>query len=95
MWGSSLFQSPEEYQLGADIDEIDVYKRQGGNRPAVFNAANERAVSLFLDRKIGFLEITDIIQEALESVPFQDSPGVEQILEAEAAAYELIGNRWR
>ena len=69
--------------------------RAGGNRPAVFNAANERAVSLFLDRKIGFLEITDIIQEALESVPFQDSPGVEQILEAEAAAYELIGNRWR
>lgn len=69
--------------------------RAGGNRPVVFNAANERAVRLFLDRKIGFLEITDVIEEALGAVPDQENPTLEQILSAEAAAYAAIEDRWR
>lgn len=66
----------------------------GGSMPTVFNAANEKAVAMFLDRKIKFLEITDIIEEAMESHKTIAEPTVEQILEIEKSVYELIKNRW-
>ena len=62
----------------------------GGSMPTVFNAANENAVALFLDRKICFLEIYDLIQGAMEHHQVIENPSVEQILEAEAEAYEYI-----
>ncbi|MDE6974935.1 MAG: 1-deoxy-D-xylulose-5-phosphate reductoisomerase [Lachnospiraceae bacterium] len=62
----------------------------GGSMPTVFNAANEKAVALFLDRKIRFLEIYDFIQGAMEHHQVIKNPSVEQILEAEAEAYEYI-----
>ena len=62
----------------------------GGSMPTVFNAANEKAVALFLDRKICFLEIYDLIQGAMEHHQVIENPSVEQILEAEAEAYEYI-----
>jgi 1-deoxy-D-xylulose-5-phosphate reductoisomerase len=67
---------------------------QGGNMPTVYNAANERAVAMFLDRKIRFLEIPEIIGAAMEQVNFVDSPDLDQILETEAATYEFIESRW-
>lgn len=66
----------------------------GGSMPTVFNAANEKAVAKFLDRKIGFLEITDIIQYCMENHKVQKNPSVSEILEIEQWAYELIENRW-
>ncbi len=66
----------------------------GGSMPTVFNAANERAVAKFLDRKIGFLEITDIIEYCMEQHKVVDNPSVEQILEIEQATYGLIEGRW-
>ena len=66
----------------------------GGSMPTVFNAANEKAVAKFLDRKIGFLEITDIIQYCMENHKMQENPSVSEILEIEQWAYELIENRW-
>lgn len=68
--------------------------RIGGSMPTVFNAANEKAVAKFLDRKIGFLEITDIINYCMENHKKIDNPTVEQILEIEQWVYELIENRW-
>ncbi|MDO4304134.1 MAG: 1-deoxy-D-xylulose-5-phosphate reductoisomerase [Bacillota bacterium] len=65
----------------------------GGSMPTVFNAANEKAVALFLEKKIKFLEIYDLIQGAMENHKVIQSPSVEEILEAEAEAYEYIGNR--
>ena len=62
----------------------------GGSMPTVYNAANERAVSLFLDRKIKFLEIYDLIQGAMEQHQSVRNPSVEEILDAEAATYEYI-----
>lgn len=62
----------------------------GGSMPTVFNAANEKAVALFLDQKIRFLDIYDLIQGAMESHKAVPNPSVEQILEAEAEAYEYI-----
>lgn len=67
--------------------------RQGGSMPTVFNAANEKAVSLFLDRRIGFLEIPELIGLSMEQHQKIEQPTVEQILEAEAATYEFIESR--
>ena len=64
--------------------------RMGGSMPTVYNAANEKAVGLFLDRKIKFLEIYDLIGGAMEQHKVITEPTVEQILETEAAAYEYI-----
>ena len=66
----------------------------GGSLPTVYNAANERAVAMFLDRRIGFLEIPEIIQACMEAHRVIEAPTVEQILETEAATYEMIEGRW-
>lgn len=68
--------------------------RMGGSMPTVFNAANEKAVAKFLNRKIGFLDITDMIQYCMEQHENINHPTVEQILEIEQWVYELIENRW-
>ena len=64
--------------------------RKGGNAPTVYNAANEYAVSAFLSGKIRFLEIPEYIEKALSRVPFRDDPTLEEILETERAAYEVL-----
>lgn len=64
--------------------------RTGGSMPTVYNAANEKAVSLFLDRKIRFLQIPELIRASMEAHRAVAEPGVEQILEAEAETYEYI-----
>lgn len=68
--------------------------RTGGNIPTAFNAANELAVAKFLDRKIKYLDIPEIIQYAMEETRLVENPSVEQILETEKNAYELIESRW-
>lgn len=68
--------------------------RVGGSMPTVFNAANELAVQLFYNRKIGFLTITDMIEAAMENHRMKENPSVEQILEAEQETYEFIKGRW-
>lgn len=68
--------------------------RRGGNIPTVFNAANEKAVALFLDRKISYLQITDMIEEAMTHSTFIPHPDVEEILETEQETYRFIGDRW-
>lgn len=63
---------------------------KGGSMPTVYNAANEKAVALFLERQIRFLEIYDLIQGAMEQHKVIQNPSVEEILETEAAVYEYI-----
>lgn len=63
---------------------------RGGSLPTVFNAANEKAVALFLDKKIRFLEISELIEAAMDAHRVIENPTVEEILEAEAEAYEYI-----
>ena len=62
----------------------------GGSMPTVYNAANEKAVSLFLDRKIGFLQIPEFIQKAMENHKMIENPSVNEILSAENEAYDYI-----
>ena len=68
--------------------------RTGGSMPTVFNAANERAVSKFLHREIGFTDIYQIIIESMEHHKVQQQPTIEEILETEKATYEFIESRW-
>ena len=63
---------------------------EGGSIPTVFNAANEKAVSLFLDRKIRFPEIPEIIEMCMDAHVRIDNPSVEEILRTEQETYERI-----
>ncbi|MCI9611275.1 MAG: 1-deoxy-D-xylulose-5-phosphate reductoisomerase [Eubacterium sp.] len=94
------------YKLGCltfeqpDLETFDGLKlayeaaRRGGNLPAVFNAANERAVAKFLSRSISFLEITQIIHECMLHCAYIEQPDLTQILETEHVVYEWIESRW-
>ncbi len=68
--------------------------RKGGSLPTVLNAANERAVAMFLDRKIRYLQIPEIIQACMEEHRNIESPTVEEILKTEQETYEFIKKRW-
>ncbi len=68
--------------------------RIGGSMPTVFNAANERAVAKFLDEKIAYLEIIEIIKESMKQHRVIGDPTVEEILETERWTYEFIEGRW-
>lgn len=91
--GSLTFEKPDMETFSGLSLAYDAMKR-GGNIPTVFNAANERAVAMFLDRKISYPAITEIIGESMESIGFVKAPDVEQILETESATYEFIESRW-
>lgn len=68
--------------------------RMGGTLPTVLNAANEKAVALFLDRKISFLQITEIIEAGMERHKNIPNPTVKEILETEQEVYEFINRRY-
>ncbi len=66
----------------------------GGSMPTVYNAANEKAVALFLDRRISYLQIPEIIGRSMEEHKVIPDPTVNEILETEQAVYEFIESRW-
>lgn len=67
--------------------------RAGGSLPTVLNAANEKAVALFLERKIGYLQIPELIQECMELHQNIAEPTLEQILQTEQAVYAYIDEK--
>ena len=67
--------------------------RIGGSMPTVFNAANEKAVALFLDNKIRFLQIYELIRASMENHKVVADPTVEQILTAEQECYDFIKSK--
>lgn len=68
--------------------------RAGGTMPTVFNAANELAVHKFLQKKIGFLDIYEIIGQSMERHKIVENPDLEEILAAEQETYQWIESRW-
>ena len=66
----------------------------GGSVPTVFNAANEMAVRRFLKGDIRYLEIYDMIQEAMEHHKKIDNPDVDAILSAEKETYDFLGGKY-
>lgn len=67
--------------------------REGGSMPTVLNAANELAVSMFLDRQITYLEIVEIIEDCMKAHKKIENPSLEQILMTEQETYERIRSR--
>ncbi len=63
---------------------------KGGNMPTIFNAANELAVSRFLNREIAFLDIVRIIEDSMNRVSFVENPSVDEIILTEQETYEYI-----
>ncbi|SFB33879.1 1-deoxy-D-xylulose 5-phosphate reductoisomerase [Acetitomaculum ruminis DSM 5522] len=78
------------YGLRLAYDAIE----KGGNLPTVYNAANELAVAKFLENKIDYLQIPEIIDYSMKNCSFLESPSIEKILETEREVYELIESRW-
>ena len=68
--------------------------KAGGSVPVVFNAANEFAVAKFLAKKIRYLEITDMIEAAMEHHKKIAHPSLDEVLEAEAETYEFLKKQW-
>jgi 1-deoxy-D-xylulose-5-phosphate reductoisomerase len=60
--------------------------RAGGGAPTVLNAANEAAVALFLERRLGFLDIAAVVEDALEALGAPAVAGLEAVLELDALA---------
>ncbi len=68
--------------------------REGGSMPTVFNAANELAVKKFLEEKIGFLDIYEIIAQSMERHKKIANPDLDEILSVEQDTYQWIESRW-
>ena len=64
--------------------------RKGGNLPTVYNAANEYAVSLFLEKELSFPGITEAIEKSLAAVSFRENPDLDEILETEQMTVDYL-----
>ena len=64
--------------------------QRGGTACAVLNGANEEAVRLFLADRIGFYDIFHLTKKAMEALPAVEEPTLEEILEADRAAREIV-----
>ena len=63
---------------------------KGHTMPCVLNGANEAAVALFLQKKIGFLEIAELIERTMQAHSVVQNPALEDILEADRWARETV-----
>lgn len=91
--GSITFENPDT-EVFRGLALAYEAGRQGGSLPTVYNAANEYAVGKFLQKKISYLTIIDMIEGAMAHHQKVDSPDVEQILAAEKETYDYIESRW-
>ena len=87
--GNLTFEEPDIKTFKGLALAYEAMKR-GGNIPTVYNAANEKAVSLFLDRKISYLQITELIEASMNQISFIDNPNLDEILQTEADTYAFI-----
>ncbi len=68
--------------------------KTGGSMTTVYNAANELAVRRFLNREIGFLDITAMIEDSMKAHKVIENPDIEQILRTERETYVYLNSRW-
>ena len=91
--GSLTFEEPD-METFRGLKLAYMAATAGGTMPTVFNAANEKAVALFLQRKIRFLQIPELIEASMEAHKVIADPSVDEILQTEAATYEFIKQRF-
>jgi 1-deoxy-D-xylulose-5-phosphate reductoisomerase len=83
--GQLTFEEPDTKTFRNLLLATDaLYK--GGNMPCILNAANEIAVYAFLRNRIGFLDMTDLIERTMQHVPFIENPTLEEYFESDAEA---------
>ena len=91
--GKMTFLKPDRERF-RNIDLAYSALKQGGNMPCVLNAANEIAVKAFLDKKVGFLQMTEVIARTLENIQYLATPNLYDLemtdKEARAVAQEII-----
>ena len=91
--GSITFEEPDmETFLGLPMAIRAA--EEGGSMPTVFNASNELAVKKFLQQKIGFLDIYEIIGQSMERHKKIENPDLDEILAVENETYQWIESRW-
>ena len=83
--GSMSFEAPDHERFPALALAYEAL-RKGGNMPCIMNAANEAAVAAFLQEKIGFYDITDVVRETMETSEFIKSPDIYAIFGTNEAA---------
>lgn len=91
--GQITFEAPD-YENFRGLALAREAGKRGGSLPTVFNAANELAVAAFLDRKIGYLTITDMIEAAMNQHQVIENPSVEEILDTEQETCEFLRRRF-
>ncbi|GEQ96837.1 hypothetical protein JCM17844_04740 [Iodidimonas gelatinilytica] len=77
------FEAPDDTQFPA-LRMAREALRQGGFAPTILNAANEIAVAAFLDRRIGFLDITSVVENCLAAFPHSEPDSLESIYDMDA-----------
>ena len=87
---SLTFEQPDRKSFRC-LDLAFEAMHRGGNAPCVLNGANEVAVKLFLEEKIGFLQIPEVVEHAMNSVPFIEKPVLQDYFESDAAARLAAG----
>lgn len=87
--GKLTFDKPDEEVFGC-LSAAKKAIEMGGNAPCIVNCANEAAVSLFLEEKIGFLQIGEMVNSALSDVEYIHNPALSDILNTRAAAEEYV-----
>ena len=82
------FEKPDTKRfrnLGLAYESIE----KGGNMPCIMNAANEIAVELFLQEKIGFLQMSELIEQTLTKTVFIQNPSLEDYIQTDTEAREI------
>ena len=79
---------PPDYKTFRNLAIAKDAMYKGGNAPCVLNAANEMVVHAFLQNKVGFLEMSEMIEKTLESVAFIEHPTLEDYHQSDAEARE-------
>jgi 1-deoxy-D-xylulose-5-phosphate reductoisomerase len=87
--GNLTFEKPDTDTFKC-LDLAYKAGKMGGNMPAIMNAANEVAVELFLDYKIKYLEIEDIIEKSMNRFKHHINPNLEDILEIDLKVREYV-----
>ena len=92
--GSLTFAEPDEETFTLLPLARNAIKK-GGNIPAAVNGANESAVSLFLEKKISYLDIFDLVAQAAENAVYIKKPSLDDILQTDKAAREFVRAKTR
>jgi len=88
-YGTLTFKKPD-YKTFSCLQSCIEAIKIGGNKPAVVNGANEVAVNLFLENKISFLKIGELVEKSKSDVEFKEVNSIDDIIDADKTAREFV-----